>query len=135
MQKRITFYHNKNIDMLKLGCTLPNLTSICSYKSTDAKFYPFTDGEKTCCRKLQKTCWVDHPLCSRVKQSLTKPSFGRRINCANKLLVLMRVNCIHTQCVNLCQQDFKRVGILIRRTAALHHDKTRPTALRIWSFL
>ena len=30
MQKMIEFYHNKGIDMLKLGCTLPNLANICS---------------------------------------------------------------------------------------------------------
>ena len=29
MQKMIEFYHNKGIDMLKLGYTLPNLANIC----------------------------------------------------------------------------------------------------------
>ena len=28
MQKMIAFYHDKDIDMLKLGCTLPNLANI-----------------------------------------------------------------------------------------------------------
>ena len=46
LQKMIAFYHDKNIDMLKLGCTLPNLANICSHKSTDAKLYPFTEGDK-----------------------------------------------------------------------------------------
>ena len=32
------FYHNKGIDMLKLGCTLPNLANICLHKTTDSKF-------------------------------------------------------------------------------------------------
>ena len=41
MQKMIEFYHDKGIDMLKLGCTLPNLANICLHKSTDYKFYPF----------------------------------------------------------------------------------------------
>ena len=41
MQKMIAFYHAEVIDMLKLGCTLPNLANICLHKSTDAKFYPF----------------------------------------------------------------------------------------------
>ena len=40
MQKMIAFCHDKDIDMLKLGCTLPNLANICLHKSTDAKFYP-----------------------------------------------------------------------------------------------
>ena len=32
--------------MLKLGCTLPNLANVCLHKSTDAKLYPFTEGDK-----------------------------------------------------------------------------------------
>ena len=35
MQKMIEFYHNKGIDLLKLGCTLPNLANICLHKPTD----------------------------------------------------------------------------------------------------
>ena len=46
MQKMIVFYHDKDIDMLKLGCTLQNLANICLHKSTVAKFYPFTEGAK-----------------------------------------------------------------------------------------
>ena len=46
MQKMIVFYHDKVIDMLKFGCTLPNLANICLHKATEAKFYPFTEGEK-----------------------------------------------------------------------------------------
>ena len=42
MQKMIEFYH-KGTDMLKLGCTLPILANICLHKSTDSKFYPFTE--------------------------------------------------------------------------------------------
>ena len=45
MQKRIVFYHDKDIDMLKPVCTVPNLANICLHKSTDEKFYPFTEGE------------------------------------------------------------------------------------------
>ena len=40
------FYHNKRLDMLKLGCTLPNLANICLHKSTDSKYYPFTESDK-----------------------------------------------------------------------------------------
>ena len=46
MQKIIEFYHDKIIDMLKLGCTLPNLANICLHQPTDSKFYPFTEGDK-----------------------------------------------------------------------------------------
>ena len=52
MRKMIAFYHEKHIGMLKLGCTLPNLANICLHKSTDAKFYPFTEGDKDLLEKL-----------------------------------------------------------------------------------
>ena len=37
MQKVIAFYHDKDIDMLMLACTLTNLANICIHKSKDAK--------------------------------------------------------------------------------------------------
>ena len=46
MQKMMEFYHNKEIDMLKLGCTLPNLANICLQKSTNNNFYPFVEADK-----------------------------------------------------------------------------------------
>ena len=54
MQKMIAFYLDKGIDMLKLGCILPNLAKICLHKSTDAKFYPFTEGEKILLEKIRE---------------------------------------------------------------------------------
>ena len=54
MQKMIAFYHDKDIDMLKLGCTIPNLANICLHKSTDAKFYPFTERYKDLLQKKSR---------------------------------------------------------------------------------
>ena len=54
MQKMIAFYHDKNIDMLKLGCTLSNLTNFCLHKSTDPKIYPFTEGDKDLLEKKRE---------------------------------------------------------------------------------
>ena len=45
MQKMIEFLHDKGVDMLKLGCTLPNLANICLQKPTDYKFYPFFSSD------------------------------------------------------------------------------------------
>ena len=52
LQKMIVFDQDKDIDMLKLRCTSPNLANICSQKYTDAKFYPFMEGEKNFLKKL-----------------------------------------------------------------------------------
>ena len=54
MPKLTAFYHDKDIDMLKLGCILPNLANICLHKSTDAKIYPFTEGDKDLLEKNRK---------------------------------------------------------------------------------
>ena len=54
MQKTFAFYHKKGIDMLKLGCTLPNLANIRLHKSTSAKFYPFTQTDKDLLQKIGK---------------------------------------------------------------------------------
>ena len=52
--KRLAFYHKKENDMLKLGCTLPNLANICLHKSTRAKFYAFTETEKDLLQKIRE---------------------------------------------------------------------------------
>ena len=54
IQKMIEFYHNKGLDMLKLGCTLPNLAHICLHKSIDSKFYPFTESDKDLLEKIRE---------------------------------------------------------------------------------
>ena len=54
MQKMVAFCHNKGIDMLKLGCTIPNLANICLHKSTSAKFYPFTESDKDLLQKIRE---------------------------------------------------------------------------------
>ena len=74
MQKMMEFYHNKGIDMLKLGCTLPNLANICLHKSTNSKFYPFVEADKD--------------LHDKIREDMTGgPSivFTRKANCVSNL--------------------------------------------------
>ena len=54
MQKMMEFYHNKGIDMLKLGCTLPNLANICLHKSKNHKFFPFVESDKDLHDKIRE---------------------------------------------------------------------------------
>ena len=63
MQKMINFYHGKHIEMLGLGCTLPNFPKICLHKSTDVKFYPPIEGDKDLFEKNSRRCFwwsIDH---------------------------------------------------------------------------
>ena len=54
MQKMITFYHNKKINRLKLGCTLSSLANICLQKPSDVKFHPFTEGDTDLLQKIRE---------------------------------------------------------------------------------
>ena len=54
VQKMMKFYHDRGIDMLKLGCTLPNLANICLHSSTNAKFYPFTEHDRDLLNKIRE---------------------------------------------------------------------------------
>ena len=54
MQKTIAFYHDRDMDMLNIGFTLPNLANICLHKARDAKFYPFTEADKDILEKFRE---------------------------------------------------------------------------------
>ena len=60
MQKMIAIYNDKDVDMLKLGCTLPNLASICLHKSPDAELYPLTEEDTDLLEKFREDV-VDGP--------------------------------------------------------------------------
>ena len=62
MQKMIKFYHQKEIDMLKLGCTLPSLANIFLHKSTDSKFYTFTESDKDLLEKIREDVVGGHSI-------------------------------------------------------------------------
>ena len=77
MQKMIEFYHEKEIDMLKLGCTLPNLANICLHKSTDSKFYPFTESDKDLLDKIREDM-VGGPSTVFTRKAVVDETFVRK---------------------------------------------------------
>ena len=86
MQKMITFYHDKDIDMLKLGCTLPNLANICLHKSTDAKFYPFTEADRDLLEKIREDV-VGGPSIVFTRKAVVDETFIRKSTNICKSLV------------------------------------------------
>ena len=76
MQKVLVFYHKKGIDMLKLGCTLPNLAKICLHKSTSANFCPFTETEKDLLQKIREDV-VGGPSIVFTRKSVVDETFIR----------------------------------------------------------
>ena len=77
MQKMIEFYHQKYIAMLKLGCTLPNLANICLNKSTDSKFYPFTESDEDLLEKIREDM-VGGPSIVITRKAVVDETFIRK---------------------------------------------------------
>ena len=77
MQKMIEFYHNKGIDMLKLGCTLHNLAKICLHKSTVSKFYTFTESDKDLLEKIREDM-VGGPSIVFTRKAVVDETFIRK---------------------------------------------------------
>ena len=136
MQKKIAFYHDKIIEMLKLGCTLPDLANICLHKSFDAKFYPFTEGENFFWKKIREDV-VGGPsiVFTRKAMKLMKFLFENQKTYGIFLLGLMQANYTPTRCVNPYRRVFIRIGISNKKRVNSYLDTTRPAALKIWSCL
>ena len=73
----INFYRDKDIDMLKLGCTFPNLANICLHKSTDAHFYPFTERDKDILEKTREDV-VGGPSIVLTREAVVDETFIRK---------------------------------------------------------
>ena len=63
--------------MLKLGCTLPNLANICLHKYTDAKFYPFTEGDRDLLEKIREDV-VGGPYIVFTRKAVVDETFIRK---------------------------------------------------------
>ena len=50
-RKFVVFYHDKDIDLLKICSKLLNLANICLHESTDAKYYLFAEEDKDLLKK------------------------------------------------------------------------------------
>ena len=77
LQNMFVFYHDKDIDMLELGCALPNLANICSDKSTYAKFYQFTEGDKKLFKKNREDV-VGGPSTVFTRKAVVDETFVRK---------------------------------------------------------
>ena len=100
MQKMIVFYHDNDIDMLKLGCTLPNLGNICLHKSTDATFYPFTEGEKDLLEKIREDV-VGGPSIVFTRKPVVDETFVRKSPNLCKSFVVIDASQLHPN--SMCQ--------------------------------
>ena len=86
VQNMIVFYHDKDIDMLKLGCTLPNLANICLHKSADAKLYPSTERDKYLLQKIREVVVGGPSIVFRRKAVVNETFFRKSINLCKSIL-------------------------------------------------
>ena len=80
MKKMMKFYNDQKIDMLKLGCTLPNLANICLHKSTDRNFYPFIEADKDLHEKIRNELTGGPSIVFTRKGAVNKTFIGRSNN-------------------------------------------------------
>ena len=100
IQKMIEFYHQKEIDMLKWGCTLPNLAIICLHKSTDSKFYLFTESDKDLLEKMREDL-VGGPSVVFTRKAVVDETFIRKSTDLCKSLVGIDANQLYP--FSMCQ--------------------------------
>ena len=100
MQKLIAFYHDKGIEMLKLGCTSPNLAKICLHKSTDAKLYLFTEGDKNLLERIREDV-VGGPSIVFTRKAVVDETFIR--NSANICKSIVGIDASQIYPYSMCQ--------------------------------
>ena len=90
IQKKIAFYHGKDIDLMKLGFTIPNFGNICLQISRDAKFNPFTEGDKDLLEKFPEDV-VGGPFILYRCKAVVDETFFRMST--NKLKSIVGIGC------------------------------------------
>ena len=110
MQKMIELYHNKGNDMLKLGCTLPNLANICLHKSTDSKFYPFTESDNDLFEKIREDM-VGGPSIVFTRKAVVDETFIRKSSNLCKTIVGIDASQLYPY--SMCQPT--PTGLYMRR--------------------
>ena len=130
MQKLLVFYHKKGIDMLKLGCTLPNLAHICLHKSTSAKFYPFTETYKDLLQKIREFM-VGGLSIVFTRKAVVDETFIRKSRIICKAIFGVKPSQLYLiLCARPCQLDYTRNGSMTQNLTGSNINKTNPETLR-----
>ena len=132
-QKKIAFYHDKDIDMLKLGCTLENWANICLHQLALANFYSFMEGFTDLLEKKREAVVGDLSIVFTWKLILDEDFNRESTKNVNLLVGLMLVNYTPNPCINPWRPVFIRIGTSIHRRVDSRLYKTRPEASKRWS--
>ena len=134
MRKMIEFYHQKGIDMLKLGCTLPNLANTCLHKSTGLKGYPFTESDKDLLEKIRQ----DKVGCLSIvftRKVVVDETYIRKS--ANSCKSIVGIDASQLYPYSMCQPT--PTGLYTRWNYDIESQKfmprTKHAPSKLWSFL
>ena len=125
MQKKLAFYHKNGIDMLKLGCTLPNLANICLHRSTSAKFYPFNETDEDLSQKIREDM-VGGLSIVFTPRAVVDETFIRSSRNLRKSIVGIDASQLYPY--SMCTRD----GNMTQNLLDLNLNKTNPQTLRTW---
>ena len=92
--KKAQFYHQKQIDVLKRGCTLPTQSNNFLHKSTNGKFYPFWESDADLSKKI-RTDLTDGPLIVFTKKTIVNKNSIRDLSNICNSIVRMDERQIH----------------------------------------
>ena len=135
MLKKIEFYHEKEIDMLKLGCTLPNLAIFCLDKSTNSTFHPFTESDKDWLKKICENM-VGGPCIFFLRKAVVDETIIHKSTILCKLIVGIDASQLFSY--SICQPML--TGLYTRWNYDSESQKFMPRqnktrASKIWSFV
>ena len=88
------------MDIIKLGCTLPNLANNCLHKSTDAKFYPFTERDTDLLEKNGEGV-VGGPPIVFTRKAIVEETFVRKSTNLGKSFVVIDASQLYPY--SMCQ--------------------------------
>ena len=132
MQKVVELYHNKDIDMLRLGSTLLNLANICLHFSTDAKFNPFTESDEDFLSKDRENMVVGPWKVFTRKTVFDKTLIRKSKRFAIWLLESILANSTVTECFNLYLQNSAQDNFMTQICKSSSPVRTNLQASKIW---
>ena len=128
MLKKVQFYHNKSIDLWRMGCSLPNPERLTS-KIPDCQFYPFPEGNKDLLEKILKKILGGHSFFF-----IRKAVVGKTKVFENHSQVSVLVNSIHTPNASRFLLDWTHAAKSTLIYKGSNQDPTKQNPLNIWSW-
>ena len=102
MQQLSEFYHNKGIDIVNVGCTLPNSANICLHQSKDSKVYLFNETDKDMLEKIRQVM-VGEPSTVFTSEAIVNKTFISTYQSTNQRKFIVGIDASQHYTYSLCQ--------------------------------